>query len=436
MLKNKIMAVTIGLLLATTANTQSLRSDTGPAEQPPASFKGSQYVDSKGCVYIRAGSGARVSWIPRVNRSRNVFCSARNKPSLSATQLAAASGQPATRVVKTQPAPKPAVRTVAAPRVQPQKPVVTQPKPQRIVQAPAPVRVAKPAPVKTVRKPVRTTRQAPLVLTPQPAPTRAVVQRPAPRVVPQKVQTQPRKVATQATNTGRYAVRNGPQTVHPSDVIRGAGVATTTVNSAGQLRSVRGFSPSQRRGFRNLAVRDGPQAVHPADVIRASNGGAVAGTPTQFKNGKDPVHNLTVYKSTIGSDVTPRGDAQMEQIWTNTVPRRLVTKTRAREIAVPARTAPQQDIFRVSSKAAKTTPKAAPLKARYVQLGTYGDATNAKKTITFFQKRGQKVSTRAIKRKGKNYRVIFLGPFQSNTQAQNAMTTAKSAGFQDAFYVR
>ncbi len=99
MLKNKILAVTIGLLLATTtANTQTLRSDTGPAERPPASFKGKQYVDSKGCVYIRAGSGARVTWVPRVNRSKKVFCSSRNKSSLSATQLSTISGKPATRV--------------------------------------------------------------------------------------------------------------------------------------------------------------------------------------------------------------------------------------------------------------------------------------------------------------------------------------------------
>ncbi len=148
------------------------------------------------------------------------------------------------------------------------------------------------------------------------------------------------------------------------------------------------------------------------------------------------VVTITVYKSTIGFDVTPRGDAQMEKIWTNTVPRRLITKVRARETLVPATTAQQQDIFRVSSKNAKKAPKAAKLKARYVQLGTFGDMANAKKTITFFQKRGQKVSARAIKRSGKNYRVIFLGPFKSNSQATNALASARSAGFGNAFYVR
>jgi hypothetical protein len=45
-----------------------------------------------------------------------------------------------------------------------------------------------------------------------------------------------------------------------------------------------------------------------------------------------------------------------------------------------------------------------------VQIGTFGDAANAQKTISWFQKRGQKVSARTVKRNGKDYRVLFLGP--------------------------
>ncbi len=436
MLKNKIMAVTIGLLFATTtANTQTLRSDNGPAEQPPASFKGSQYVDSKGCVYIRAGSGAPVSWVPRVNRSRKVFCSPRNKPSLSATQLAAISGQPATRVkapvVKAKPAPK--LAKVAVAPAAPVKKLVVQQPPKKVTTFEKPALVKRPA--KKVVKQTRVVRQqAPLVITPQPAaPRKSVVQRPVKQTFAQNT----------GTAGGRFAVRNGPQAVHPADVISQGRVSNTiTTANAPRLKSVRGFSAEQRRGFRNLAVRNGPQAVHPGDAIRAANAGLVQQQAvrsnkqrTPFKNGKDPIHKITVFKSTIGSDVTSRGDAQMEKIWTNTVPRRLITKTRAKEFVVPAVTK-QQDIFRVSSKSSIKVPKSAKLKARYVQIGTFGDMVNAKKTITWFQKRGQKVSTRAIKRRGKNYRVIFLGPFKSNTQAENAMASAKSAGYRDAFFVR
>ena len=114
MVKNKIMILAIGIMtLGGAAGAQTLRADNGPAERPPVSFKGKQYIDSKGCVYIRAGYGERVTWVPRVNRKRQVYCSGNNKPSLNAAQLAKISGKPATRVVK------PANSTVAVAATQP-----------------------------------------------------------------------------------------------------------------------------------------------------------------------------------------------------------------------------------------------------------------------------------------------------------------------------
>jgi hypothetical protein len=50
-----------------------------PAELPPADYAGQQYVDSKGCLFLRAGPKGTESWIPRVTRDGAPLCD--NQPS-------------------------------------------------------------------------------------------------------------------------------------------------------------------------------------------------------------------------------------------------------------------------------------------------------------------------------------------------------------------
>ena len=72
--KSIAMAVIVAALGVGGSQTQAQDSRSQPAEFPPSSYKGKQYVDSAGCVFIRAGIDGDVSWVPRMSRARQQIC--------------------------------------------------------------------------------------------------------------------------------------------------------------------------------------------------------------------------------------------------------------------------------------------------------------------------------------------------------------------------
>ncbi len=492
-LKSVSIAAVIAVLSVAPLSAKSLRNADEPAEFPPASFKGSQYVDSRGCVYVRAGYAGGTQWVPRVTRSRDVMCGF--KP----TQITGA----ALPVIKDE--------VPAAPVAQKPTTVAQKAKPATVARQTA-VAAAKPA------APSQSTPER-VQVSPVATASRPTVSAAKPTVAtaakPVTVQVQAPKANTQTTmtRTTNVAVRNGPQEVHPSEYVMKRLPAGVTVRTAdgGQMTTteptlVRVPVPAAQRvavpqyvavpqvtqvasntcanlsgnaaqymtTSSKVAVRCGPQAQHPSDfVVRRQAQAVQAQAQTVQIQRTAAAQGITVPRPVplsipagyervwedgrLNPNRGPRtlaGDLQQAQVWTQETPARDVYAPKPKTIweslfgtgqqkttvvvqQAPVTVAVSPANTRVSTKsvAPAATPKAKTTSAdlRYVQVGAFGVESNANASIARLSSMGVPVSSQMLNRGGKTIKVVLAGPFGSSQQTLSALGSIRAAGYSDAF---
>ncbi len=362
----------LGLILDPSMATAQV-SVQQPAELPPADFKGKQYVDSQGCVFIRAGIDGDVSWVPRVTRDRKTVCGF--KPSLEA-----AAPEPVTTV---------SVQSAAvAPALEPEIMLVVEPAPRPVVVAkptPAVVRQAAPKPkqraVKAVAKPAVRMPKPMLVSSVREDGTVAVTS--TTRIVP-------KHVAENRRNTRSVQVPKGYKPVWTD----------------GRL--------NPRRAEQNLEGRAQMALVWtntlPRRLINQSNGRDVTTkVPLIY-----PYTSVERQRQEIGEVEIVRRNGKTVK--------RVIRTPAARHPVYSSRSAPEgaQQENVVDG-------------GRFVQVGTFRVSENAQRVARQIARMGLPARIGQYRKGGKTYMFVQAGPFAKTDQLNQAVKRVQQAGFGDAF---
>lgn len=333
----------------TTAEAQSLQKGLVPAEFPPSSYAGRQYVDSKGCVFIRAGIDGNVTWVPRVTRSRTVICG---------FQPTFAQAAPATPRVAPAPATK---RKVAQKTVQP-------------------VKVAR------VAEPVAS---------------------------PYKGQAACRGgTAVSQQYVGRIGqkVRCGPQANRFPTRARRDGGQGQQYHQSAEPRIV-------------------PRHVYENQLASAM----VRPIPKGYKHAWDD-DRLNPNRA----HQTRSGKAMMDQVWSETLPRKLISREAAgRNIETSSgdyvAVGSDSSTLTLSTRSKPSgTTSARKASHRYVQAGLFASDASARAAVKKLSRRGVSVRMGYVTHKNTRYRAVLAGPYQTQAQLDQAFGQVRAAGYRNA----
>ncbi|TLP60331.1 SPOR domain-containing protein [Parasedimentitalea maritima] len=411
-----------------------------PSEFPPASYKGKQYVDSKGCVFIRAGIDGNVTWVPRVNRSRKQLCGQQPTVVAGTTSAPTQSG-PAPEQITIPASQRPATPTATPTRTNPPAAVASTTAPT----APAPTKPQRPTTTTTrVQSAPVQTAPAPAKPAPQPVAAAPVARTTAPAAQTQGGCSNASALSQQYTNKG---ARCGPQAESPITYGNGSGISPqSSLQLTPNTRIVPTHVYQDRRHSQNLDAPEGFRTVWTDDRLnlrRAERGlkpAVVSGT-VEVPQGYVLAGRDDDRLNTQRGLRTAAGDVQTDMIWTRTVPRTLVALPLDRPvITLPASTArsraeAEEDlVLRLSTRSAPETEVATPseMPKRYVRAATFADPAVARETAQSLAAEGLPVRLGSVTRRGQAYRVVLAGPFQGEAAANRALVQVRASGYSGA----
>lgn len=341
----RVIAVSVFAAAMSTLAAQagSLRDTTPPAEFPPASFKGMQFVDSRGCIYIRAGIDGNVTWVPRVTRDRKQVCGYQPTQVAGATATPAKPAGPAPvtitlppearpgaedtpPVVAQAPAPKPAAQQ--APRPLPAA-VAAQSAEPALASAPAPVsapaaqRRPSPGPEPTVFSSAPR-RQAAAAAAPSPAATPVAASRPRPAAPVRRPSPgpQPTVFSSASSRPAQAAPVIAPRLTAAGQPQRLASLTADTRVVPRHVYEMRGNTNSFTvpAGYRPVWSDDRLNPHRAEFTLRAAQPRAVTTPPAGYIRAERDDDRLNPKRGLRRAE----GDARTNLIWTQTVPRRLI----------------------------------------------------------------------------------------------------------------
>lgn len=320
-----------GLALTLPLAAESLSDIGPPRELPPKGYTQQQYVDSRGCAYLRAGFGNDVRWVPRIGPDKAALCNA--TPTLKSARAAMADLAAASPAEAAQPA-QPAESTQTGARA-------------------------------TLTRPA-------LPLDAIPADRRNAGT--APRLA--QAGSAPANPAGTVTCTAEAPVLQRVPLV-------GGGTALLCTAADGRLS---GFRPPLFSGTGPQAARQGQTQI-PAPARRPAAPALVVpeGYVAAWKDDRlNPLRGVG----------TEDGQAQQDGLWTRRTPARIV-RSRRGETAVQVTAQTDMASAAVQQVAAAPPDPAAELSAGYfVQVGAFGAPDNAERASARLAAAGLPVSLR------------------------------------------